>query len=125
AAPRPQAPEEFRIAASPGLATAPYVLAQARGYYTEAGLDTSFLEIPSATGVKAAVAGEFALVNGGSATITAALNDAPVRVVFIAAARPLFWLYSHPSIGALSELRGQRVGIRSRGDGAGWYARLE
>jgi NitT/TauT family transport system substrate-binding protein len=121
-APRPL--EEIKVASVSGINGAPYALAQARGYYQEAGFDVSFLELPAATGVKAAIAGEFQFVNAAGASIAAALNDAPVRVVFVASPAPLFFLYGQPSLTSVTDLRGKRIGISSRGSAPEVMSRL-
>jgi NitT/TauT family transport system substrate-binding protein len=124
AATQPPPLEEIKVAAVSGVNMSPYALALARGYYAEHGLDVSFLDIPAATGVKAAVAGEFQFVNAAGASIAAALNDAPVRVVFIASPAPLFFLYASPNITTLADLQGKRIGISSRGSSPEVMARL-
>jgi NitT/TauT family transport system substrate-binding protein len=111
------------MAAVPGLNMSPYVLAQARGYYAEHGLNVTFLEIPSATGVKAAVAGELEVSAAAGAVVAAVLNDVDMRLVFVAAPPPLYALYSQPNITSMQDLRGKRIGISSRGSGPDVVAR--
>jgi NitT/TauT family transport system substrate-binding protein len=118
-----QPPEEVKVAAVTGINMSPYRIAQARGYYTEAGLDVTFLDFPSAVGVKAMIANEVHFSVAGGSVAAAALADVPVRVVFVATSRPLFYLYSQPSITSLRELRGQRIGISSRGSAPELVAR--
>ncbi|HEY7067807.1 MAG TPA: ABC transporter substrate-binding protein [Chloroflexota bacterium] len=124
AATQPPPRQEIKVVNVAGINGAPYQLALARGYYAEHGLDVSLLEMPAATGVKAAIAGDFQFVTAAGAAVAAALNDAPIRVVFIAAPPPLFALYSQPSIGTVAELRGKRIGISSRGSAPEVIARI-
>jgi NitT/TauT family transport system substrate-binding protein len=116
--------EAINVAIVTGINTAPYALAVSQGYYTEQGLDVTLLDLPSATGVKAAVAGEVQFVTAAGAAIAAAMNDAPIRVVFISAPPPLFSLYGQPNMSALTDLRGKRVGISSRGSGPEVISRI-
>jgi len=43
------------------------------------------------------------------AALTAWLDGADTRVVFVATDRPMFWLYSHPDVRQLSDLEGNTV----------------
>jgi len=43
------------------------------------------------------------------AALTAWLDGADTRVVFVATDRPMFWLYSHPDVRNLSDLEGKAV----------------
>jgi NitT/TauT family transport system substrate-binding protein len=121
AAPRPL--DEVRVAAVPGLNMAPYVVAEARGYYAEHGINMVSLDIPSANGVKAAVAGELEVSAAAGSVVVAALNDVAMRLIFVAAPPPLYALYSQPNITSMQELRGKRIGISSRGSGPDVVAR--
>jgi NitT/TauT family transport system substrate-binding protein len=56
--------------------------------------------------------------------LAAAVRGVPVKVVFVSAYRPLWWMYAQPSITSVADLRGKRLGLSSAGSSLTIVARL-
>jgi len=66
---------------------------------------------------QAVIAGnvEFTGVSGG--VLPAVIGGAPLRFVFSAFYRPMFWLYARPEIRTLAALKGKKVAVSGLGSG--------
>jgi ABC-type nitrate/sulfonate/bicarbonate transport system substrate-binding protein len=98
-------------------AAAPFAIAKDRGFYREEGLDVDLIVMPSAVGIQALIGGNVNFSTQGGAGLLPALRGAPIRLLFSAYRRPMYWLYARPEIRSVGELKGRKVGVSSIGSG--------
>ena len=98
-------------------AAAPFAIANDRGFYREEGLDVDLIVMPSAVGIQALIGGNVNFSTQGGAGLLPALRGAPIRLLFSAYRRPMYWLYARPEIRSVGELKGRKVGVSSIGSG--------
>jgi NitT/TauT family transport system substrate-binding protein len=97
------------------IAELPFKVAQVKGFYREEGLDVEAILIRGAVGMQALLGGSVDYTSASGSTIAAAVRGLPVKLVFIACAKPQFELLSQPQIKSVQDLKGKIVGISSRG----------
>jgi NitT/TauT family transport system substrate-binding protein len=98
-------------------AVSAFVIAKEKGYYREEGLDIELVQMPSAVGTQALIAGNVKFSTLGGASMPPVLRGAPLRFLFSTFHRPMFWLYSRPEIRTVAELKGKKIGVSSLGSG--------
>lgn len=98
-------------------AAAPFAIAKDRAFYREEGLDVDLIVMPSAIGIQALIGGNVNFATQGGAGLLPALRGAPIRLIFSAYRRPMYWLYTRPEIQSVGELKGKKVGVSSIGSG--------
>ena len=98
-------------------AAAPFAIAKDRGYYREEGLDVDLIVMPSAVGIQALIGGNVSFFTQGGAGLLPALRGAPIRLLFSAYRRPMYWLYARAEIRSVGDLKGKKVGVSSIGSG--------
>jgi ABC-type nitrate/sulfonate/bicarbonate transport system substrate-binding protein len=98
-------------------AAAPFAIAKDRGFYREEGLDVDLIVMPSAVGIQALIGGNVNFSTQGGAGLLPALRGAPIRLLFSAYRRPMYWLYARPEIRSVGELKARKVGVSSIGSG--------
>ena len=98
-------------------AAAPFAIAKDRGYYREEGLDVDLIVMPSAVGIQALIGGNVSFSTQGGAGLLPALRGAPIRLLFSAYRRPMYWLYARAEIRSVGDLKGKKVGVSSIGSG--------
>ena len=97
------------------IAELPFRIAQFKGFYREEGLDVEVILIRGAVGMQALIGGSVDYSSAAGSAIAAAVRGLPVKLVFIASAKPQFDLVSQPQIRSVQDLKGKIVGISSRG----------
>ncbi len=97
------------------IAEIPFKIAQVKGFYREEGLNVEVILIRGAVGMQALLGGSVDYTSASGSTIAAAVRGLPVKLVFIASAKPQFDLVSQPQIRSIQDLKGNLVGISSRG----------
>lgn len=92
-----------------------FFIAQERGYFAKEGLEVDLVLMRGGVSNQALIAGgvEFSAVP--TAGVQAALQGAPLKVVFSAFHKPMFWLYARPEIRAVRDLIGKKVAVSSVG----------
>jgi NitT/TauT family transport system substrate-binding protein len=85
------------------------------GFYRDEGLDVSLQLADASVGVQLTAAGHVDFTTSVGSALAAAVRGVPVKVVFPTADRPLWWMYSEPSIASIADLRGKKVGASSAG----------
>jgi len=109
-------PKKVRFSVSAvSIAEVPFRIAQVRGFYRDEGLDAEFILIRGAVGMQALLGGSVDFTSASGSTITAAVRGLPVKLVFIASAKPQFDLIAQREIRSVQDLKGKTVGISSRG----------
>ena len=102
-------------AVTPAVST--FAIAKEKGYYREEGLDVELVQMPSAIGTQALIAGNVKFSTLGGASMPPVLRGAPLKFLFSTFYRPMFWLYSKPEIRSVAELKGKKIGVSSLGSG--------
>lgn len=99
------------------LAQVAHYVADEKGYYRDEGLDVRLILMSTPVAAQALVAGnvDFTGVSGG--VLPAVVGGAPLRFVFSAFYRPMFWLYARPEIRAVSGLKAKKVAVSGLGSG--------
>jgi len=104
----------FSVSAA-SIAEVPFRIAQVKGFYREEGLDVEVIMIRGAVGMQALLGGSVDYTSASGSTIAAAVRGIPVKLVFIASAKPQFDLIAQKEIRSVADLKGKNVGISSRG----------
>jgi NitT/TauT family transport system substrate-binding protein len=109
-------PKKVRFSVSAvSIAEVPFRIAQVKGFYRDEGLDAEFIFIRGAVGMQALLGGSVDYTSASGSTIAAAVRGLPVKLVFIASAKPQFDLIAQREIRSVQDLKGKAVGISSRG----------
>ncbi|MGE5217662.1 MAG: ABC transporter substrate-binding protein [Chloroflexota bacterium] len=104
----------FSVSAA-SIAEVPFRIASVKGFYRDEGLDVESILIRGAVGMQALLGGSVDYTSASGSTIAAAVRGLPVKLVFIASAKPQFDLIAQPQIRSVADLKGKNVGISSRG----------
>ena len=89
----------------------------AKGYYKEEGLDLDVVEAAGGVATPALVSGDVQFSTSGSSAISAIMKGAKLKVLAVGEDRPSWQIWTtKPEIKTLQDLKGQQVGILSRGD---------
>ena len=104
----------FSVSAA-SIAEVPFRIANIKGFYRDEGLDVEVILIRGAVGMQALLGGSVDYTSASGSTIAAAVRGIPVKLVFIASAKPQFDLISQPQIRSIADLKGKHLGISSRG----------
>jgi NitT/TauT family transport system substrate-binding protein len=104
----------FSVAA-PSIAEMPFRIAQTKGFYRDEGLDLEVIFIRGAVGMQALLGGSVDFTSASGSTIAAAVRGIPVKLVFIASAKPQFDMVAQKEIRSMGDLKGKYIGISSRG----------
>ena len=99
------------------LAQVAHYVAEEKGYYRDEGLEVRLILTSTPIAAQALIAGnvDFTGVSGG--VLPAVIGGAPLRFVFSAFYRPMFWLYARPDIQTLNALKGKKVAVSGLGSG--------
>ena len=99
------------------LAQVAHYVAEQKGYYRDEGLEVRLILMNTPLAAQAVISGnvEFTGVSGG--VLPAVIGGAPLRFVFSAFYRPMFWLYARPEIRTLAALKGKKVAVSGLGSG--------
>ena len=87
----------FSVSAA-SIAEVPFRIANVKGFYREEGLDVEVILIRGAVGMQALLGGSVDYTSASGSTIAAAVRGIPVKLVFIASAKPQFDLIAQPQI---------------------------
>lgn len=93
----------------------PFFIAQERGYFQKEGLEVDLVLMRGGVSNQALIAGGVDFSAVPTAGLQAALQGAPLKVIFAAFNKPMFWLYSRPEIRSLKDLTGKKVAVSSLG----------
>jgi ABC-type nitrate/sulfonate/bicarbonate transport system substrate-binding protein len=91
-------------------------IAEDKGYFKEEGLDVQVSVVPGGTATPALIGGSLDYSSSPSASLSAILRGAPLRVVLATGTRPIFEMWSFdPAIRTIEDLKGQQIAIMTRG----------
>lgn len=93
----------------------PFFVAQERGYFHKEGLEVDLVLMRGGVSNQALIAGGVDFSAVPTAGLQAALQGAPLKVIFAAYNKPMFWLYARPEIRAVKDLVGKKVAVSSLG----------
>jgi NitT/TauT family transport system substrate-binding protein len=99
------------------ISTLPMHIAALRGYDKEEGFTAVLTPIPGTTGVQAMLAGEFEFSLSVGASLAAAVQGAPVRLVLVQVDKPPYFLYGKASIRSPEDLRDKTIAVDALGGG--------
>jgi NitT/TauT family transport system substrate-binding protein len=99
----------------PTITTLPMQIASEKGMDKEEGFTAVVTVATGSVGIKAMLAGDFDLTLSAGAALTAGVSGAPIKVVYVHVAKPLYFLYAREGIADMKALEGQRVGIDAVG----------
>ncbi|HEU4637530.1 MAG TPA: ABC transporter substrate-binding protein, partial [Candidatus Binatia bacterium] len=85
----------FSVSAA-SIAEVPFRIAHVKGFYRDEGLDVEVIMIRGAVGMQALLGGSVDYTSSSGSTIAAAVRGIPVKLVFIASAKPQFDLVVQP-----------------------------
>lgn len=104
----------FSVSAA-SIAELPFRMALLKGFYREEGLEVEVIFIRGAVGMQALLGGSVDFTSASGSTIAAAVRGIPVKLVFIASAKPQFDMVAQKDIRSIADLKGKFIGISSRG----------
>lgn len=88
-----------------------------KGYYKDEGFDLEVIETGGGPATAALVSGDLQFSTSGSSAISAIMKGAKLKVLLVGEDRPDWQVWStHPGINKFDDLKGQQIGIVSRGD---------
>jgi NitT/TauT family transport system substrate-binding protein len=92
-----------------------FFVAQERGYFQKEDLDVDLVLMRGGVSNQALIAGGVDFSAVPTAGVQAALQGAPLKVIFSAFHKPMFWLYARPEIRTVKDLTGKKVAVSSLG----------
>ncbi len=95
-----------------------------KGFYEQEGLDVTLQNGDASVGVQLLASGHVQFSTSVGSAMAAAVRGVPVKVVFVSADRPLWWMFAKPSITSVGDLRGKVVGVSSAGSSLTIVAKL-
>lgn len=88
-----------------------------KGYYKDEGFDLDVVETGGGPATAALVSGDLGFSTSGSSAISAILKGAKLKVLLVGEDRPDWQIWStKPDIKSFDDLKGQQIGVVSRGD---------
>jgi ABC-type nitrate/sulfonate/bicarbonate transport system substrate-binding protein len=109
-------PRKVRFSVSAAsIAEVPFRIAHLKGFYRDEGIEVESIFIRGQVGMQALLGGSVDFTSASGSTIAAAVRGIPVKLVFIASAKPQFDLIAQPQIRSVQDLKGKHIGISSRG----------
>jgi NitT/TauT family transport system substrate-binding protein len=88
-----------------------------KGYYKDEGFDLDVVETGGGPATAALVSGDLQFSTSGSSAISAILKGAKLKVLLVGEDRPDWQIWStKPQIKSFDDLKGQQIGVVSRGD---------
>ena len=87
-----------------------------KGYFAEEGLDLELVSAGGGAATPALIAGDVQFSGSPAAAISAILKGAHLKVLYITSSSAAYQLWAKNDIKTLEDLKGQAVGVISRGD---------
>jgi NitT/TauT family transport system substrate-binding protein len=91
----------------------PIFIAQKEGFYKEQGIELDVKPVNPPTATQALIANQFDIAHAASPGISAALQGAPVKMIFVIAERAPYWVITRPDIKTWTDLKGKKLGVSS------------
>jgi len=93
----------------------PPLLAEAKGFFREAGIVLQLVQVRSTVGTAALLSGSIDYHTAFSSTIQRAMQGVPLKGLLTMVDKPNFYLVSRPEIRTVADLRGKIIGVGSLG----------
>lgn len=93
----------------------PMFIVSELGFDKEEGFTANRMFVQSSVAVKGMLAGEFEFSESAGSTLTAGVQGAPMRVVIVHVAKPLWSLYAKPEITTVQGLKDRTIGLDTIG----------
>src|SRR3954454_8165978 len=91
--------------------------ALSKGYYTDEGITPEVVEAAGGVATPALVSGNVQFSTSGSAALSIIMKGAHLKVLLVGEDRPSWQIWTtRPEIKTLADLKGQQIGVLSRGD---------
>jgi len=88
-----------------------------KGYYKDEGFDLEVVETGGGPATAALISGDLQFSTSGSSAISAILKGAKLKVLLVGEDRPDWQIWStKPEVKSFDDLKGQQIGVVSRGD---------
>ncbi len=87
-----------------------------KGYFKDEGIDLELVPAGGGTATPALIAGDVQFSGSPAAAISAILKGAKLKVLYITSSNAAYQLWARNDVKSLSDLKGQPVGVISRGD---------
>ena len=100
----------------PTIDYTPLLVAIDRGYFAEEGIEIDLVQAQGGIATPALISGDLDFSGSSSAAISAILKGARLKVLYVGEDRSAYELWVRPDIRSLEQLKGQQVGVISRGD---------
>jgi NitT/TauT family transport system substrate-binding protein len=100
----------------PTIDYTPLLVAIDNGYFAEEGIAVELVQAQGGVATPALIAGDLDFSGSSSAAISAVLKGAHLKVLTTGEDRSAYQLWVRPDITSLEALKGQQVGVISRGD---------
>ncbi|HEX4194839.1 MAG TPA: ABC transporter substrate-binding protein [Stellaceae bacterium] len=100
----------------PTIDYTPLLVAIDNGYFTEEGIAVELVQAQGGIATPALISGDLDFSGSSSAAISAVLKGAHLKVLTTGEDRSAYQLWVKPGIASLEQLKGQQVGVISRGD---------
>ncbi|HEX3969958.1 MAG TPA: ABC transporter substrate-binding protein [Stellaceae bacterium] len=100
----------------PTIDYTPLLVAIDKGYFTEEGIAVELVQAQGGIATPALISGDLDFSGSSSAAISAVLKGAHLKVLTTGEDRSAYQLWVKPGITSLEQLKGQQVGVISRGD---------
>jgi NitT/TauT family transport system substrate-binding protein len=91
----------------------PIFIALKEGFYKEQGIELDVKPVNPPTATQALIANQFDIAHAASPGISAALQGAPVKMIFVIAERAPYWVITRPDIKTWTDLKGKKLGVSS------------
>ena len=89
----------------------PPILAQAKGFFRDAGVAPELVQIRSNVALAGLLGGSVDYTTAFSTSIGRAVHGAPLRAVLAMVAKPSFYLVARPEIRTVADLKGKVIGV--------------
>ena len=93
----------------------PLLLAEAKGYFREAGITPELVQVRSTVALPGILSGSIDYTTAFGTSIGRAIQGAPLRGVLAMVAKPSFYLVARPEIRTVLDLKGKIVAVGSLG----------
>jgi NitT/TauT family transport system substrate-binding protein len=91
----------------------PIYIAQKEGFFREAGIELDVKPVNPPTATQALIANQFDIAHAASPGISAALQGAPLKMIYVMAERAPYWVITKPEIKTWTDLKGKKLGVSS------------
>ncbi|HVA15905.1 MAG TPA: ABC transporter substrate-binding protein [Stellaceae bacterium] len=100
----------------PTIDYTPLLVAIDRGYFAQEGIAVELVRAQGGIATPALISGDLDFSGSSSVAISADLKGAHLKVLYTGEDRSAYQLWVRPDIKTLQDLKGQQVGVISRGD---------